>query len=96
MNHSPFLFDSINELITTTWDNFKDSLKGLLDPSKIEFVMAQIITAEESKPKGVSPTILSKIWCISDKLAKEAIDQNTQLFRNNADNALSRQFTTND
>ena len=30
------------------------------------------------------------------KLAEGAIDQNTQLCRNNADNALSRQFTTND
>ena len=32
MKHSPFLSDSINEPITTTWDNFEDSLKGVLDP----------------------------------------------------------------
>ena len=32
----------------------------------------------------------------SDKLAEGVIDQNTQLCQNNADNALSRQFTTND
>ena len=35
MNHSPLLFNSINEPITTTWDNFEDSLKGVFDPSQI-------------------------------------------------------------
>ena len=35
MKHSPFLFDSINEPITTTWDNFEDSLKGVLDPLQL-------------------------------------------------------------
>ena len=96
MNHSPFLFNSINEPITTTWDNFEDSLKGVLNPSQISFVWAQISAAEASKPKGVSPTMFSKLWCILDKLAEGAIDQNIQLCRNNADNALSRKFTTKD
>ena len=63
MNHLPFLFDSINEPITTTWDNFEDSLKGVLNPSKFELFWAQISAAEASKPKGVSPTMLSKLWC---------------------------------
>ena len=62
MNQSPFLFDSINEPITMTWNNFEDSLKGVLDPSQIEFVWAQISASEASKPKGVSPTMLSKLW----------------------------------
>ena len=70
MKYSPFLFYSINEPITTTWDNFEDSLKGVLDPSQIEFVWAQISAAEASEPKGVSPNMLSKLWCISDKLAE--------------------------
>ena len=35
MKHSPFLFDSKNEPITTTWDTFENSIKGLLDPSQI-------------------------------------------------------------
>ena len=95
MNHLPFLLDSINEPINTTWDNFEDSFKGLLEPLQIEFIRAQISAAEASKPKGVSPNMLSKIWCILDKLAEGEIDQNNQLCRNNADNALSRQFTTN-
>ena len=95
MNNLPFLFDRINEPITTTWDNFEDSLKGVLNPSQIEFVRAQISASEARKPKVVSPTMLSKICCISDKLAEGAIDQNTQLFWSNADNDLSQQFTTN-
>ena len=96
MNHSPFLFNIINELITTTWDNFEDSLKGVLNPSQIEFVRAHISAAEASKPKGVSPTMISKLWCISDKPAEGAIDQNIKLCLNNSDNALSKKFTTND
>ena len=95
-NHSPFLFDSTNYPITTTWDTFDDSLKGLLDPLQIEFVWANISAAETIEPKGLSPTMLSNLWCISDKLAEGAIDQNTQLCWNNADNALSQQFTKND
>ena len=42
MNHSLFIFDIINEPITTTWDNFEESLKGVLEPSQIEFVWAHI------------------------------------------------------
>ena len=61
-NHSPFLSDRINEPISMSSDNFEDSLKGVLDPSQIEFVRAQISAAEASKPKGVSPTMLYKIW----------------------------------
>ena len=67
----------------------------MLDLSQIEFVRAQISAAEASKPKGVSPTMISKLWCISDKLLEGAIDQNTQLCRNNADNTLTLPYTTN-
>ena len=56
----------------------------MFNPSQIEFVRAQISAAEVSKPKG------------ADKLAEGEIDQNTQLCRNIADNALSQQFKTND
>ena len=89
MIHLLFLFNKTNDPITTTWDNFKDSLKGVLDPLQIELFWAQISVVEASKPKGVSPTMLSKLWCILDKLAEGVIDQNSQLCRNNADNALS-------
>ena len=78
MKHSPFPFDGINEPITMTWDNFENSLKGVLDPLQIEFLREQISAAEAIKPKGVSPTMFSKLWCILDKLAEGAIDHNTQ------------------
>ena len=72
MNHSPFLFDSINAPITTTWDNFEDSIKGVLDPLQIEFVRAQMSAAEANEPKGLSPTMISKLWCVSDKLCRRS------------------------
>ena len=96
MNHSLFLFDSINEPITTTWGHLRNHLKECLTLRKLNFVRAHISAAEASKPKGVSPSMIFKLWCISDKLAEGAIDQNTQLCQNNSDNALSRKFTTND
>jgi len=40
--------------------------------------------------------LLAKLWMIDDHLAEDVIDQNTQLCRHNADNHLSRQYTTND
>ena len=62
---------------TTSWDNFEESLKGALDDTQIAFVQAQIAAAEASKPTGISPQVLSKLWCISEKLAEGAVDQNT-------------------
>ena len=54
------------------------------------------ISAVASKPKGVSPEFLSKIWNIDNKTARGVIQQNTQLLRQNVDNDLSKQFTIND
>ena len=71
MKHLTFLFDRRNEPSNTTWDHFEDSLKGVLDPPQIEFFRAQISAAEASKPTGVSPTMLSKLWCILDNLQKK-------------------------
>ena len=48
------------------------------------------------KQLGVSPEYLTKIWDIDMKTAKGVISQNTQLLRQNADNDLSRLYSTND
>jgi len=55
-----------------------------------------ISSTEASKPTGVTKKFLSKIWKISEQLASSSIDSNTQLCRHNAENTLSRQFSTND
>ena len=75
INHSPFLLNSMNEPITKTSNNCEDSLKGVLDPSQIEFVRAHISAAEANETKGAFPTMLYKLWCILDKLAEGAFDR---------------------
>ena len=45
--------------------------------------------------KGVTPEFLSKIWRIKFDEAEKVIQQTTQLKRQGAENALSRQFSTN-
>lgn len=71
----------------------RDTLVELFDDATI----AKIATVQASKNQGVSKEILSKIWMVSDELAKGAIDHNTQfLCKHHADNSLSCHFTTND
>ena len=48
MKHSTFLFNSKNESITTTWDNFENSLKGVLDPSQIEFFRHRLMQLKQA------------------------------------------------
>ncbi len=81
---------------TTTIESLEASLASILAPDQLEDVMATISAAEAGKPTGITPERLSKLWFVSEKLAQGAIDQNTQLCRHNADNILSRQFSTND
>ena len=89
------LFSSDNP-ITSDWDNLEVSLKSMLDPAQISFVKAKIESAEAARPKGVSPSVLFKVWVVYEKLARGAIEQNIQLCRHSSDNILSRQYTTND
>ena len=72
------------------------SLKSKLNPAQISFVESKIKAAEAARSKGVSPSMLAKLRMIDEHLAEGAIDQNTQLCRHNADNYLSRRYTTND
>jgi len=72
------------------------SLKLKLNPAQISFVESKIKAAEAARSKGVSPSVLAKLWMIDEHLAEGVINQNTQLCRHNADNHQSRQYTTND
>ena len=82
--------------ITTNWDNYEESLEAMLTPAQISFVKAQMASAEAMRPKGVSALLLSKLWMVKEPLAEGAIEQNTQLCCQSADNSMSRQYTTND
>jgi len=70
------------------------SLKSKLNPAQISLVESKIKAAEAARSKGVSPSVLAKLWMIDEYFAEGVIDQNTQLCRRNADNHLSRRCTT--
>ena len=48
--------------------------------------MSLISAAAADKPKGVKPSVLSKLWSITEKLAEGAVEQNTQFSRMSAEN----------
>ena len=80
----------------TTMSNLEETLSDIISPDKINEIMSTISAAAADKPQGVKPSVLSKLWCITEKLAESAIEQNTQFSRISADNTLSRQLSSND
>ena len=81
--------------ISNVGDNLFELNKPMIFQIDIENnpVLASVIV---EKPSKLNADFLSKIWHIkNDKVAK-ALDQTTQYCRHGADNALSRQFSTND
>ena len=77
-------------------DDMQLTVNGLLDPDFLHNVQSELASLQAGKPVGVNDVHLSKLWLISEPLAQSAINQNTQLCCHNADNTLSRQFSTND
>ncbi len=82
--------------VCTTLDDLENSLSDVLDSEQVNVVMARVSAAQASRSKGLTKEQLSKLWLVSEKLADSAIDRNTRLCRQNADNTLSRHFTSND
>ena len=85
-----------DEPITTSVDNLDSMLMSMLDPTEVADIQASIASASADSPDGISPKVLSKLWCIPENLAKDAVAQSTQLCRHNADNYMSRNLSTND
>jgi len=52
-----------------------------LDSTQILIVNSKIEAADAARPKGVSPSVLSKLWTVDEQLAEGAIDQNTQIIQ---------------
>ena len=48
----------------------------MLNPAQISFIKANVESAEAARSKGVSPSVLSKLWMVDEKLAEGAIEQN--------------------
>ena len=78
------------------WNDFEVSLRSKLNPAQISFVESKIKAAEAARSRGVSPSVLAKLWLVNEDLAQGAVAHNTQLCRHNAENHLSKQYTTND
>lgn len=68
-------------------------LASVLAEAENDPVIESIIA---DKPSTLSAEFLSKIWHIKNEEAVKVLDQTTQYCRQGADNALSRQFSTND
>ena len=81
---------------TTNIENLEAIISSILGEAEIEKVNSIISAINAGKPSGPSASTLSKLWLVSEPLAKGALDQNTQLCRQSADNIMSRQFSTND
>ena len=80
------IFD--NKPIFTTLDNLEEQFSKELSST--------VSAAHADVAKGVKKEVLAKLWSITEDNASGAIEHNTQLNRQNADNSLSRQFSTND
>ena len=76
--------------------NIESKLEPLLTSGELSEVMSTISSASASRSSGVTASRLSKLWMIDESLAEGVIERNTQLRRQNADNTLSRNFSTND
>ena len=64
--------------------------------SRTDLYESEVHSMQASKSSKVTPELLSKIWHIKPDLAKKTLSQTTQLYRQGADNDLSRQLSTND
>lgn len=81
---------------TTTMDDLEKMIESEVSPDIMERVHSVIASMDAGNAKGPDAKMLSKLWLISEPLAKEAIEQNTQLCRHGAENSMSRQLSTND
>jgi hypothetical protein len=59
-------------------------------------VFATVSSLSSSPASGVTKDFLSKIWMVSEEHAQRAIDHNTQLCRQQGEDFLSRNYSTND
>ena len=84
-------YDDLWEPFERPYFSSIDELEDLFEADKVAEIKAVM-----KHPKAVSAETLSKIWSIDNATAKAVIEQNTQLLRQNADNDLSRHFSTND
>ena len=78
-------------------DNSHDpSLEVLISSLSNVLDDLSIASTTSSQAAPISKQHLSKLWCVSEELAQQAIDHNTHLCKHQGENELSRHYTTND
>ena len=82
--------------VSGVFEDLEQALMTLLNDEDMKKVAAQVYVVHASNKQCVTKQYLSKIWFANEELAKGATEQNTQLLKHNADNNLSRHFSTND
>ena len=92
-NGANSLFD---EPSTCSIEALESMLLSMMDPEEATKAQASVNAVLADPSNGISPRLLSKLWCVPENLAKETIAQSTQLCRHNADNYMSRNISTND
>ena len=85
-----------DDTFTGQLDDLTAELIKNLGPDSVDKVKASIASVHASSAKGVSKETLSKIWMVTEDLAQGAIDHNTQLCKQQGENNLSRNYSTND
>ena len=50
----------------------------------------------QTKPKGITPGELMKVWCIDWEATEQTLNCTTQLKKQDAAAGISRRFSTND
>ena len=88
-SHDGSTCNDVNECLDSLSDLDGDREQAMVD----EYFSHSSIA---SRPRGVTPEHLSKIWCISHEDAKRMIDMTTQTSVRTQDPTLSRNYGTND
>ena len=89
---------SVGSAIVKNWnDETFSSSSTAYQSDELERLFSCVVSsAEAAKAKKITPKLLSKLWCINEKLAEQTLNQNSHLNKQSADNSLSRQYSTND
>ena len=80
----------------TKWEEVESTLKSILSPEYLEHVEAKLSYAQALRSRGFSKEFVSKLWLVTEHLAKSLIERKTQIYRQSKHNPLFWNYTTND
>ena len=81
---------------TTAYVNHDDDELFCDEPIVGRMTLADVDAAHANPPKGVTAKDLAKVWRIDVETARKTLQNTTQLKKQDGNNTLSRNFSTND